>query len=224
MDGLAAPRELVGQVIDGRYHLLRAMGHEGQVEVYEAEDERLERRVALHLLDEGAADAAALGASRPDELLDAGDHEGRAFVVLPLVGAAPTASTGEGDDDPTEELAVPADPTAVLPLPLVPDPPEEPVAPVGTGAPRTIAAALWTRRALVLGALAVLLVLVLVGLSARGDGVDVPTDASVPVSSETTTTLAPATSTTAAPTTTEAPAPEESGQGKGKGKKGDDDD
>jgi hypothetical protein len=220
---------MIGQRVDDRYRVLRGIGRGDGADVYEAEDERLERRVALHLLDD-RADGAGLGPSSPDEVLDAGEHAGRTFLVLPLATPGLVAATGDGDDEPTEELEVVAtstDRTAVLPLPLVPDPDAttapEPPADRTSEAVRSVAGALWARRALLLGVVAGILLVVLVGLSARNDGLDVPTESSVPVTVETTTTTTEAPTTTAAPAS-EQPAGEGNGQGKGKGKRDRDDD
>ncbi|MFL6205491.1 MAG: hypothetical protein ACJ739_09085 [Acidimicrobiales bacterium] len=222
MDRLVAPGQLVGQRLDDRYHLLRLVKEDAVAEVYEADDERLERQVSVHVFDGDAPPDLAAFEDQEGGVLDAGEHDGRAFVVLPLADEPVGAATGPGDDEPTTEIPTAADHTAVLPVPLVPvDAPPDPA-----GEPPTLAATTgppppeaWRRR-LLLGAIAaVALIVLLFGLAAGRDGVDVPSEATVPVSVETTTTtVAP---TTTSPPTTQKPAPEHQGKG-GKGKKGED--
>jgi hypothetical protein len=214
MDGLVAPGQLVGQRLDDRYHLLRLLREDAVSEVYEADDERLERRVAVHVFDGDAPpDLGALGEQEPGGVLDAGEHDGRPYAVLPLVEGAVTVATGAGDDEPTEEVPLPSDHTAVLPVPLVPVP--DPTGSVADPSPapepvRTVDTQVWSRRAL-LGAIAVILLIVLFfGLTAARDGIDVPAESTVPVTVETTT-------TTVAPTTTSPPTTQKPAHGKGKG-------
>jgi hypothetical protein len=217
MDPSVAPGPSVGEQLDDRYRLLGVLRAEDGTDVYEAEDQRLQRRVEVHVRRSGA-----LGAPAPrrdeDGVLDAGEHDGHAFVVFPLRDPGPVAIVGDGpgDDEPTGELPTATDRTAVLPMPLVPtaDPSDPPGRPGRAG---TLVGALWARRGL-LAAVAVVLLVLLAGLVARNDGVEVPTGSTVPVTAETTTTIAP---TTTSPPTTQAPS-HTKGEGKGKKKKGDD--
>ena len=213
MEPAVAPHPAPGEHIEGRYRLLRRRPDRGAAAVFEAEDERLQRRVEVRVLDD-STDLASLDGTHSGPILDAGDHEGKAFVVVPLRGAAPVVGTGTGDDEPTQEVAIPADHTAVLPLPLVPEPP--PVADPGprraNAVVRTVAGSLWARRALLVAVVGVVLLL-LVSLAA-GDDLEVPSETTVPVTAATSTTLAP--TTTTSPPTTEAPRAENPPKGKGK--------
>ena len=221
MDRLVAPGALVGQRLADRYHLLRVLSEDAVAEVYEADDERLERHVTVRVFDGDAPeDPSSPDVADPSDVLDAGEHDGRAYVVLPFVEGAVTVATGPGDDEPTRELPTSTDHTIVMPLPLVPVPEPVPSAAEpsrGSAATGGVAAQLWARRALLATLAAIVLVVVLLGLAARNDGLDVPTGSTEPVSVDTTTTFAP---TTTSPPTTERPASE--GHGKGKGKKDDD--
>jgi hypothetical protein len=218
MDRLVAPGQLVGQRLHDRYHLLRVIREDAVAEVYEADDERLERRVEVHVFDGDAPpDLETIGEQEPGGVLDAGEHDGRQYVVLPLSDGPVGAATGPGDDEPTTEIPTSSDHTAVLPVPLVPvadapAPAPEAAPPVAVA---TVETQTWSRRAL-LGAIAVVAAIVLfLGISAARDGIEVPAESTVPVTVETTTTLAP---TTTSPPTTQKPAPAH--EHKGKGKKG----
>jgi hypothetical protein len=185
---------MVGERLGGRYRVVRLISTSAAVDVFEAQDERLPRRVAVRL---GHADRPL---DNPDlaRVLDGGEHEGVPYVVMELV------------DGPTRVVPRPRDPTTVLPVGLVPSPEPSPT----TAAGGSTAPSGWSRRA-VLGVAAAFLVLVLLmGLAARGDGVDVP-PSTVPVTAEPPTTLAPTTTT---PPTTEAPPEESRGKGKGHGR------
>lgn len=81
----------LGQV--GKYRLLKELGNRGSV--YEAEDGDSGRRVAVKMLPRGdgpAGDAERLTGLRHDHLvsvLEAGEWEGRAFVVMEILDGEP---------------------------------------------------------------------------------------------------------------------------------------
>jgi len=90
-------------LLGDRYRLDSLIGRGGMAEVWRATDMRLERPVALKLLgDTPAADERRFGAevrtlarfSHPNliRLLDAGEHDGRLFLVMDLVEGATLAS------------------------------------------------------------------------------------------------------------------------------------
>ncbi|HEY3409494.1 MAG TPA: serine/threonine-protein kinase [Propionicimonas sp.] len=93
------PRIRAGLVVAGRYRLTRHLASGGMGEVWEAVDERLQRRVAVKILHpRTAAQASARGSlraeaahlarvSHPNVLTvhDSGDDHGLAFLVMELV-------------------------------------------------------------------------------------------------------------------------------------------
>ena len=215
MDRVDARRSALGQRLAGRYRLLRLIGHDEGAVVYEAEDERLQRRVAVKVTD-GLDDDDLAGA------LDGGEHDGDAFAVLPLADASvPGRPAVVGDDAPTELIAVPRDDTAVLPVPLVPTPDAAPPSPAPSRTARVVrsaAGALWARRALLVAGAAILVILLLFGLTGGDGGPTTSVSSTVPVTAAPTTTVAP--TTTSPPTTKPEPAPRK-GHGEGRGKKDD---
>ena len=97
VDDHNAPRRLEGTELD-RYELLEAVGAGGMGIVYAAYDRQLERRVALKLLRETAADGprrrsllrearamAKLAHPNVVRVFDVGEHEGHVFVTMEFV-------------------------------------------------------------------------------------------------------------------------------------------
>jgi hypothetical protein len=98
-----APRTRVGTVLGDRYRIDRLIARGGMGDVFEAEDERLHRRVAVKVFRSGpAADRkrfdseirvlASLDHPGLVRVFDAGEHDGDAFVVLELVDGPTLAS------------------------------------------------------------------------------------------------------------------------------------
>ncbi|MDE2081037.1 MAG: HDOD domain-containing protein [Burkholderiales bacterium] len=118
MPGLAAPAGPPGQL--GRFELLRELGRGAQARVWLAHDPRLQREVALKLLDP-AADAGALSewlnearaVSRLTHphivpVFEADEHRGQPYLVFEYV-AGPTlaqARRGRGPMPPHEAVAL----------------------------------------------------------------------------------------------------------------------
>jgi serine/threonine-protein kinase len=80
-----------GKVICGRYRLVDQVGQSGMSEVWVAEDEQLERSVALKLLgphadrrrfEREARAAAALSHPNVERIYEYGEHEGRPYMAL----------------------------------------------------------------------------------------------------------------------------------------------
>jgi hypothetical protein len=206
----------VGSVLSGRYELVRHVGTDGVADVYEAEDQLLHRRVAVHLcraeapeerarFEAEARTLARVSRPGPDRVLDAGRHDDAAFVVRQLAAGAveePTEPIAVVDPsgDVTQVIAG-VDATQVFPAapPLLLD---APVPARSRGVP------VW---GMVLG-LAAALVAVLLFAATRNQETPGQTPAVVESTSTSTTVLAvhtpvrasaPTTTTTTAPTTTE---------------------
>ncbi|RRS02027.1 Stk1 family PASTA domain-containing Ser/Thr kinase [Glycomyces terrestris] len=90
--------DLTGALVDGRYRLERLIAQGGMADVYEAEDERLDRTVAVKMITAGRADGFDLTAftheartiarlSHPNivAVFDQGVHEGLPYVVMEYV-------------------------------------------------------------------------------------------------------------------------------------------
>lgn len=99
---LAVVDPLVGQLVDGRYRVHELIAAGGMAKVYRADDERLERRVALKIINgdgannprfaEDFANEAKMIArlSHPNvvAVFDQGDHEGLPYVVMEFVSGS----------------------------------------------------------------------------------------------------------------------------------------
>jgi tRNA A-37 threonylcarbamoyl transferase component Bud32 len=96
VERVVAPVWAADEVIDGRYRLIGLISRGGMADVFEAEDERLRRRVALkRFRADPVADRARFESEvtllasldHPNlvRVFDAGEHEGDAFLVLELV-------------------------------------------------------------------------------------------------------------------------------------------
>src|SRR5438046_9454907 len=92
-----------GTLLDGRYALTGLIGRGGMAAVYRARDQRLDRDVAVKVLDAPAADAAGM-AWREDRLTASLAHphivgiydsgataDGRPYPVMELFSRAPSA-------------------------------------------------------------------------------------------------------------------------------------
>ena len=90
---------LVGQLLDGRYAILRKLARGGMATVYLADDQRLTRTVAIKVMHEGLGDdqdfigkfdreaRAAARLSHPNvvSVFDQGLHHGRPYIVMEYV-------------------------------------------------------------------------------------------------------------------------------------------
>jgi serine/threonine protein kinase len=104
-----------GKVICGRYRLVEQLGHGGMSEVWLAEDEQLERPVALKLIaphadrrrfEREARAAAALSHANVVRIYEVGEDEGRPYMALEyLPGGTLEERLVEGRPIPDEEVA-----------------------------------------------------------------------------------------------------------------------
>jgi hypothetical protein len=89
------PATFTGTLLDGRYRVGEAIGHGAMSDVYRAQDERLDRPVAIKVLRSGSPDpyrfaeetALLCSLDHPHlvRLHDAGEHDGVPYLVLNLV-------------------------------------------------------------------------------------------------------------------------------------------
>ncbi len=120
---MAPPKQVEGpervpyDLLDGRYRLEALVGRGGMAAVYRALDLRLERRVAVKLLADapGADDRrfrsevrtlARLSHPHLVRLLDAGEVEGRLFLVMDLVEGSTLSARLRGGPLAPDEVAV----------------------------------------------------------------------------------------------------------------------
>ncbi len=165
-----------GGVVDGRYRLEEALGGGVTATTWRAHDPVLGRDVAVKIWTDASDDAHRsqqdeLGAARLldpnlNELLDAGSHEGRPFLVREIAAEHPTIPA--------------APPSAPVPTPPVPSPAvpaRTPVTPV-TGTP-IVPARRRADRVVVTSVAAILVatLLVGVGLIVRPEPLETPDDA-----------------------------------------------
>jgi eukaryotic-like serine/threonine-protein kinase len=104
-----------GKVICGRYRLVEQLGRGGMSEVWLAEDEQLERPVALKLIaphadrrrfEREARAAAALSHANVERIYEVGEDEGRPYMALEyLPGGTLEERLVEGRPIPDEEVA-----------------------------------------------------------------------------------------------------------------------
>ncbi len=108
---------MIGQAVS-HYRVLRAIGGGGMGVVYEAEDTRLGRKVALkflteeHLLESTARERfgrearAASSLNHPNvcTIFDVGEHEGRPFIAMELLEGATLTNRIDGKAVGTDEL------------------------------------------------------------------------------------------------------------------------
>jgi eukaryotic-like serine/threonine-protein kinase len=90
------PDTLIDQVFDGRYHVVRKLGTGGMANVYLAEDQELDRRVAIKMLDDRHAQDEqfverfrreaknAAGLTHPNivSIYDRGEAEGTYYIAM----------------------------------------------------------------------------------------------------------------------------------------------
>src|SRR5438874_379585 len=119
----AATTEMgVGSIATGRYRLERPLGHGGMASVYEARDTGLDRAVAVKVLAENLAGdeelrtrflrearlAARLSHPNVVNVFDAGEDEGRPYIVMELVEGATLAGRGPVPAEEARGLALQA--------------------------------------------------------------------------------------------------------------------
>lgn len=88
----------IGDVLGGRYEIIKPLGEGGMGRVYEATDQQLQRRVAIKVAREGMTDAtslarftrearaaAALAHPNTCRLYEVGEHGGQPFLVMELL-------------------------------------------------------------------------------------------------------------------------------------------
>ena len=102
-------------VIGGRYRLVEQLGHGGMSEVWLADDEQLERRVALKLVaphadrrrfEREARAAAALSHPNVERIYEYGEDDGRPYMALEyLPGGSLEERLSEGRPVPDAEAA-----------------------------------------------------------------------------------------------------------------------
>jgi serine/threonine-protein kinase len=103
------------KVICGRYRIVEQLGHDGMSEVWLAEDEELERPVAVKLLapqadprrfEREARAAAALSHPNVERIYEYGEDEGRPYMALEyLPGGTLEERLGRGRPTPENEAA-----------------------------------------------------------------------------------------------------------------------
>ncbi len=122
LDCVVAGMPEIGQLFDGKYQIVRQLGSGGMGAVYEAENVRIGRRVALKVLHaEIAADATAvarfqqeaavasrIGSPHIVEVLDAGrTSDGVSYMVLELLTGEPLSARIARAGSLTPERALP---------------------------------------------------------------------------------------------------------------------
>ena len=125
-----SPHANAGDLIDGRYRLEEALGGGVTATTWRAHDPVLGRDVAVKIWTDASGDAHRsqqdeLGAARLldpnlNELLDAGSHEGRPFLVREIAAEHPTIPAPPSAPVPTPPSAAPAPVTPVTGTPVVP--------------------------------------------------------------------------------------------------------
>src|SRR5687767_15859677 len=102
--GFPAPPSLVGEVLDGRYKIIRKLGEGGMGEVYAAEHIHIAKRIAIKLLRpeivsnkeaverfyQEARSASSIGHKNIIAIDDFGKlPDGRIYMFMELLGGAP---------------------------------------------------------------------------------------------------------------------------------------